>query len=74
MPSVLPVLPIRDAVVFPLTIAPVFLEQDRCRQLIEDVAKGDRLVAIVAQREADGVARRRPRTSTRSARRRCSTT
>ncbi|HTB74177.1 MAG TPA: endopeptidase La [Polyangiaceae bacterium] len=54
MPSVLPVLPIRDAVVFPLTIAPVFVERDRCRQLIEDVTKGDRLVAIVAQREAEG--------------------
>ncbi len=54
MPSVLPVLPIRDAVVFPLTIAPVFIERDRCRQLIEDVTKGDRLVAIVAQREPEG--------------------
>jgi len=54
MPSALPVLPIRDAVVFPLTIAPVFLERDRCHQLIEDVAKGDRLVAIVAQRDGEG--------------------
>ncbi len=44
-------LPIRDSVVFPLTIAPVFLERDRSRHLVEDVAKGDRLVALVAQRE-----------------------
>jgi ATP-dependent Lon protease len=54
MPSALPVLPIRDAVVFPLTIAPVFLDRERSRQLIDDVAKGDRLVAIVAQRDGDG--------------------
>jgi ATP-dependent Lon protease len=54
MPSALPVLPIRDAVVFPLTIAPVFLERDRCHPIIEDVAKGDRLVAVVAQREVEG--------------------
>jgi ATP-dependent Lon protease len=53
MPSALPVLPIRDAVVFPLTIAPVFLERERSRQLIEEVSKGDRLVAVVAQREGD---------------------
>ena len=53
MPSALPVLPIRDAVVFPLTIAPVFLDRERSRQLIEDVAKGDRLVAVVAQRDGD---------------------
>ena len=54
MPSALPVLPVRDAVVFPLTVAPVFLERERSRQLIEDVSKGDRLVAMVAQREGDG--------------------
>jgi ATP-dependent Lon protease len=54
MPSALPVLPVRDAVVFPLTIAPVFVERDRSRQLVEDVAKGDRLVAVVAQRETEG--------------------
>ncbi len=54
MPSALPVLPIRDAVVFPLTTAPVFIERDRSRQLLEDVAKGDRLVAVVAQRDGDG--------------------
>ncbi len=54
MPSALPVLPVRDAVVFPLTIAPVFVERDRSRQLVEDVAKGDRLVAVVAQRDSEG--------------------
>jgi ATP-dependent Lon protease len=54
MPSALPVLPIRDAVVFPLTIAPVFLDKERSRHLVADVAKGDRLVALVAQRDGEG--------------------
>jgi ATP-dependent Lon protease len=54
MPSALPVLPIRDAVVFPLTIAPVFLDRTRCQQLIEDASRGDRLVAVVAQRDGEG--------------------
>jgi ATP-dependent Lon protease len=54
MPSALPVLAIRDAVVFPLTIAPVFLDRERSRHLLEDVAKKDRTVALVAQRDSDG--------------------
>jgi ATP-dependent Lon protease len=53
MPSALAVLPIRDAVVFPLTIAPIFLDKERSRSLVEDVIKGDRLVALVARRDGD---------------------
>ena len=53
MPSALPVLPIRDAVVFPLTVAPIFLDKERSRALVEDVIKADRLVALVARRDGD---------------------
>jgi ATP-dependent Lon protease len=53
MPDALPVLPLRETVVFPLTIAPVSVDKERSRRLVEDVAKGNRLVALVAIRESD---------------------
>ena len=52
-PSVLPVLALREAVVFPLTIAPVFLDKERSRSVVEELARGDGLVALVGQREGD---------------------
>ncbi len=52
-PDVLPVLPLRETVVFPLTIAPVAVDKQRSRKLVEDVTSGNRLVALVAQRETD---------------------
>jgi ATP-dependent Lon protease len=51
MPSVLPVLALRDAVVLPLTIAPVFLDKERSRLVLEDLVRGDRLVALVGRRD-----------------------
>ncbi len=53
MPSVLPVIALREAVVFPLTIAPVFLDNERSRAVAEEIVKGDRLVALVGQRQGD---------------------
>jgi ATP-dependent Lon protease len=52
-PDVLPVLPLRETVVFPLTIAPVSAERQRSDKLVEDITGGNRLVALVAQRETD---------------------
>ena len=53
MPDALPVLPLRETVVFPLTIAPVSVDKERARRLVEDVSKGNRLVALVAIRESE---------------------
>ena len=52
LPDVLPVLPIRDSVVFPLTAAPLAVGQPRSVRLVDEVMRGDRLLALVAQREA----------------------
>ena len=52
LPDVLPVLPIRDTVVFPLTAAPLAVGQARSVRLVDDVMRGNRLLALVAQREA----------------------
>jgi ATP-dependent Lon protease len=53
MPDALPVLPLRETVVFPLTIAPISVERSRARGLIEDVMAGERRVALVAIRASE---------------------
>jgi ATP-dependent Lon protease len=51
VPDVLPVLPLRDAVVFPLTATPLMVGQPRSVRLVDDVMRGNRLLALVAQRD-----------------------
>jgi ATP-dependent Lon protease len=51
IPDVLPVLPLRGGtVVFPLAVVPLLVGQERSIKLIDDVMRGDRLVALVAQK------------------------
>jgi ATP-dependent Lon protease len=52
IPDALPVLPLRDAVVFPLTAVPLAVGQSRSVRLVDDVMRGNRLLALVAQRDA----------------------
>jgi ATP-dependent Lon protease len=54
-PATLPVLPLKDTVVFPESMTPLAIGQDRSVKLIEDVASGDRVLALVTVRneEAD---------------------
>jgi ATP-dependent Lon protease len=52
IPDALPVLPLRDAVVFPLTAVPLAVAQPRSVQLVDDVMRGNRLLALVSQRSA----------------------
>jgi ATP-dependent Lon protease len=51
IPDALPVLPLRDAVVFPMTAVPLVVGQPRSVRLVDDVMRGNRLVALVAQRD-----------------------
>jgi ATP-dependent Lon protease len=51
IPDALPVLPLRDAVVFPLTAVPLAVTQPRAVQLVDDAMRGTRLLALVAQRD-----------------------
>jgi ATP-dependent Lon protease len=51
LPDALPVLPLRDAMVFPLTAMPLAVGQPRSLRLIDDVMRGNRLIALVAQRD-----------------------
>jgi len=56
IPDALPILPLRDGVVFPLTAVPLAVATPRSVRLIDDVMRGNRLVALVAQREAQAEA------------------
>jgi ATP-dependent Lon protease len=49
IPDALPVLPLREAVVFPLTAVPLAAERASSIKLLDDVMRGSRLVALVAQ-------------------------
>jgi ATP-dependent Lon protease len=51
IPDALPVLPLRDAVVFPLTAIPLAVGQPRSIRLVDDVMRGNRLLTLVAQRD-----------------------
>jgi len=50
LPETMPVLPLKDTVVFPDTMMPLAVGQPRSVQLIEDVLAKDRLMAVAAVR------------------------
>ena len=50
LPDVLPVLAIRDAIVFPLAVSPLGVGQERSIRLVDEAMKGDRLIALVGQK------------------------
>lgn len=52
VPAVLPILPLKGTVVFPLTVVPLAAGQARSLRLIDDVINGDRLVGLVMQKDA----------------------
>jgi ATP-dependent Lon protease len=53
VPSALPVLPLRDAVMFPDTMTPLAVGQERSVRLINDVLSGNRMVVMVASKDPD---------------------
>jgi ATP-dependent Lon protease len=54
-PATLPVLPLKDTVVFPDSMTPLAIGQERSVRLIEDVVSGERMLALVTveNEEAD---------------------
>src|SRR5579863_4734081 len=53
IPNILPVLPLKDMVVFPFAVQPLGVGQDRSIRLIDEVMRGNRLVVLVAQKSAE---------------------
>jgi ATP-dependent Lon protease len=53
IPSALPVLPLKDTIVFPQSMSPLAVGQERSVRLVDDVLSGDRLLALVASRDPE---------------------
>jgi len=53
LPAALPVLPLKETVVFPDSMTPLAIGQERSVRLIDDVVGGDRLLALVTVRDED---------------------
>jgi ATP-dependent Lon protease len=51
LPATLPVLPLKETVVFPESMTPLAIGQERSIRLIDDVVGGDRLLALVTVRD-----------------------
>jgi ATP-dependent Lon protease len=52
-PKVLPVLPLRDIVVFPHMVVPLFVGRERSVRALEEVMKTDKQILLVTQRDRD---------------------
>ena len=53
IPDVLPVLPLKETVIYPFAVQPLGVGQERSIRLLDDVMHGKRLVVLVAQKSAD---------------------
>jgi ATP-dependent Lon protease len=52
LPAVLPVLPLKDMVAYPDTLTPLAIGQERSIKLVNDVLSGERMLVMVASRDA----------------------
>ena len=53
VPAELPLLPLKDTVVYPLTVYPLVIGKEKSIKLINEVTAGDKILALTAQRKVD---------------------
>ena len=53
IPPELPVLPLKDTVVFPQSMTPLAIGQERSVKPVDDVVSGDRMLALLTVRSPD---------------------
>src|SRR3954447_26434340 len=53
IPNTLPVLPIRNIVVFPGTVIPLNVGRAKSKALLDEVMPGEKIIGVVTQRNAD---------------------
>ena len=53
VPEVLPILPLRNTVLFPGVVIPITAGRDKSIELINDANRGDKVVGVVAQRNEE---------------------
>src|SRR5215207_9927763 len=49
----LPILPVRNTVLFPHVVTPLFIDRDRSLRAIEDAMGGERTLVVLAQRDPE---------------------
>src|SRR5512139_2919502 len=53
VPAELPLLPLKDTVVYPLTVYPLVIGKEKSIKLINEVTVGDKILALTAQRKVE---------------------
>lgn len=53
VPGELPLLPLKDTVVYPLTVYPLVIGKEKSIKLVNDVTVGDKILGLTAQRKLD---------------------
>jgi ATP-dependent Lon protease len=53
IPSELPVLPLRDIVIYPFMIVPLFVSRDRSIRAVEQALSQDRMILLVSQKDVN---------------------
>jgi ATP-dependent Lon protease len=53
IPPELPVLPLRDIVIYPFMIVPLFVSRDRSIRAVEEALNKDRMILLVSQRDVN---------------------
>jgi ATP-dependent Lon protease len=53
IPDELPVLPLRDIVIYPFMIVPLFVSRDRSIRAVEEALAKDRMILLVSQRDVN---------------------
>src|SRR5947209_130352 len=53
LPHVLPILPIRNIVVFPGTVMPLNVGRAKSKSLLDEVMPGDKLIGVCTQKNPD---------------------
>jgi ATP-dependent Lon protease len=53
IPPALPVLPLKETVIFPQSVSPLAIGQERSIKLVDDVVAGDRVLALVTVKDGD---------------------
>ena len=53
VPAELPLLPLKDTVVYPMTVYPLVIGKEKSIKLINDITVGDKILALTAQKRTD---------------------
>ncbi|MBI5167102.1 MAG: endopeptidase La [candidate division NC10 bacterium] len=53
LPAVIPLLPVRDVVIYPFMILPLFVGRDKSIRAVDESLSRDRIILLVAQKDAE---------------------